>query len=88
MDHCSNCGKEIEEDKLYEVSNFDADEIQHVCGDCLEFYTKCDQCGLLRPNDSFLYSPIADVHICNLCSEDIIDEAEPELDQDEESWRD
>jgi|GEM_PF-5749787 len=90
MDHCSNCGKKFNEDELYEVINHDADEIQYVCSRCLEFYTKCDQCGLYRPDDSVTYLPETDLHVCNFCQEPENDIEVTELigDREEEAWLD
>ena len=91
MDRCCNCGIEANDNDLYEVINYDADEVQYVCGRCLEFYTKCDRCGMYRPEDLVTFEPETRQNICNLCN----DKEEkgsviPVLDMDleEESWRD
>lgn len=90
MDQCSYCGKEANDNELYEVINHDADEIQYVCGRCLEFYTKCDRCGMFRPSDLVDFVPETRQNICNLCSEKEEESAIPVLDMylEEESWRD
>lgn len=69
MDHCSDCGIEAKDNDLYEVVHHDADEIQYVCGRCLEHYTKCDQCGMFRPNGFVTYEPETRQYICSLCGE-------------------
>ena len=91
MDQCSYCGNETNDNELYEVINHDADEIHYVCGRCLEFYTKCDRCGMFRPEDLVTFEPETRQNICNLCN----DKEEKEsviqglnMDLEEESWRD
>jgi uncharacterized Zn finger protein len=90
MDHCSNCGIEANDNELYEVINHDADEIQYVCSRCLEFYTRCDQCGMFRPDDLVTYKPETRLYTCNLCNDKAEESVIPVLDMDleEESWRD
>jgi hypothetical protein len=91
MDHCSYCGIEANDNELYEVINHDADEIQYVCGHCLEYYyTKCDQCGMFRPNESVAFAPDTGLYICNLCSGKPEGSQIPVLDMalEEGSWRD
>lgn len=91
MERCDNCGKEFKEFELQQVTNFDADEIMHACGNCLTFYTKCDRCGMYRPNDLVEFDPETETHVCNLCHEEHYEEnAVPMegLDLEEESWQD
>lgn len=91
MDHCDNCGKEVKEHELQEVINYDADEIQHICKNCLAFYAKCDLCGMYRPNDLVEFEPETKRNICNFCHE-MSNEESPipiqDIDMEEESWQD
>lgn len=65
--HCDDCGNIIYCGDVY-IANRDISNERYVCGNCISYYYRCDECGDYF-GDEYIHSDDNDTHICDSCFE-------------------